>query len=142
MAGIANVVPSGLKSNTMPLTEALSGSVAAGLVTSTVIVTSWLRAPAGMTSVAPPAVTVPPAGPTTVPAGAGGAGGGTGGAGAGAAGGGGGAAPSSPQATMNSDPTAIGKIQQTLAMSFLLFGAPAEATESGASNRTCDGDAT
>ena len=103
VAGMLKRVPSGRKSNTMPFTVVVSGSVAAGFETSTVIVTSWLSAPGGMTSVAPPAVTVPPAGPTTVPRGGGGGGGGGGdgttGGGAGAAGGLASPSPPPPQAT-------------------------------------------
>jgi len=60
VAGVLNVVPSGPKSKIDPLTVELLGRLELGAEIVTVIVVSWLSAPGGMTSVAPPAVTVPP----------------------------------------------------------------------------------
>ena len=60
VAGVMNVVPSGPRSKTDPLIVELSGRLEPGLEMVTVMVVSWLSAPGGMVSVAPPAVTVPP----------------------------------------------------------------------------------
>src|SRR5262245_7388689 len=90
VAGFANAVPCGVNANTSPAATMPAGSAGApvgfGVMTTSVLV---VRAPAGITTLALPLVTVPPAEPMPL--------GGGGGAGAGAGGAGGPPPPPSPE---------------------------------------------